>query len=150
MVVDQANHPGLDVALGAQVDEEGALVVDVPELIGSSPLVAGPGPRRHTAASAAVGSEQAVDIGVANLIDPAPSQFSRDPLRVPVGEQANGDDDAVDPSRDGRPQLQRAPRALDEPLDAGLLIASQPAVHGTSRDSQLSTRAPHTSFQGSP
>src|SRR5439155_24452959 len=80
MVVDQAHDPGLDVALAAQVDEERTFDVNVPELIGSGPLVAGPGPRRHTAASAAAGLEQAIDIGVADLIDLAAAQFSRDPL----------------------------------------------------------------------
>src|SRR5256714_4595229 len=150
MVVDQAHDPGLDVVLAAEVDEEGALDIDVPELIGSSPLVAGPWSRWDTAAGAAAGLEQAIDVGVANLIDPAPGQFSRDPLGVPVGEQANGDDDSVDQSRDGRPQLQRTPRALDQPVDAGLLVASQPAVQGTSRHSQLSTRAPNPGLQRSP
>src|SRR3989440_855643 len=150
MVVDQAHDPGLDVVLAAEVDEEGALDIDVPELIGSSPLVAGPWSRWDTAAGAAAGLEQAIDVGVANLIDPAPGQFSRDPLRVPVGEQANSDDDSVDPNRDGRPQLQRTPRALDQPVDAVLLVASQPAVQGTSRHSQLSTRAPYTGLPRSP
>src|ERR1700730_627854 len=150
MVVDQAHDPCLDVALAAEVDEERALDVNVPELIGSSPLVAGPRPRWHTAARAAPGLEQAIDVGMANLIDQPPGQFSRDPLRVPVGEQANGDDDSVDPSRDGRAQLQRPSRALDQPLDAALLVASQPAVQRTSRHSQLSTRAPHPGLQRSP
>ncbi len=80
VVIDQAHDPGLDVALAAEVDEEGALDIDVPELIGLGPLVAGPRPRRHTPARAAPGLEQAVDAGMANLIDPTPGQFSRDPL----------------------------------------------------------------------
>src|SRR6202048_5501953 len=65
MVVDQAHDPGLDVALAAEVDEERPLDVDVPNLIGPSPLVAGPRPRRDTAAGAAAGLEKGVEVGVA-------------------------------------------------------------------------------------
>src|ERR1700737_1929674 len=110
MVIDEAHNPGLQVAASRQVDEEGTLDVDVPELVRTRPLVPWSRTWRDAAASTALSAQQLVDVRMPDAVDLATIHFRRNAFRIPVGEQPNGDDDLVNPSRDTGPQVVRAPR----------------------------------------
>src|ERR1700730_7500202 len=137
VVVHQANQPGLEVAAAREVDEEGALDVDVLQLIGPQALVTGTWSARHAAAGAALGLEQAIDIAMAHLVDLAPPHLRRDPLRVPVGEKSDGDDDPIHPVGDGRSHAQRSPGLRNQTLNAPSREGGPPAIKGGRRAPDL-------------
>src|SRR3984893_830896 len=112
VVVNEPDDPGLDVVATTEIDEEGALDVDVPELVGTAALVTrSRGPGGGASATAPV-LEQLIDVIWADLVDLAPVHLRSDPLGVPVSVQADGDDDHVNPGGDGLAQALRLSRSL--------------------------------------
>lgn len=102
VVVDEADDPDLRVvALGA-LQEEGALDVDVPQLIGSAPLVAWTPRPTHRGPRRALLGEEGIDGVVAERVDVAPRQLRGQALAVPVGQEAHHDDGPLDPGRQAR------------------------------------------------
>ena len=135
--VNEPDDPGLDVVATTEIDEEGALDVDVPELVGMAALVTrSRGPGNRASATAPV-LEQLINVSWADLVDLAPAHLRSDPLGVPVGVQANGDDDHVNPGRGGLAQALRLSRSLHQSLDPPGLVSRQPAVEGAWRDAKL-------------
>src|SRR6266545_641787 len=139
VVVDQAGDPGLDVS-AAEVDEEGPFEIDVPELVGTAPLIARPGLTRHGAAAATTGFEELVDVVGADSVNLAPAHFGGDPFRIPVGVQTDRDDDHVHPSGDCDPKPMRSPGIVDQASDPVRLKGGQPAVERAASDFELLTR----------
>src|SRR6266511_2659751 len=97
VVVDESDDPGLEASPRGELDEEGALDVDVPELVWPAALVARPPLRRQRRARRPVLVEEPLDPAVAHRRDAAAAQFGRDALGVPVRGPAHGDDDELDP-----------------------------------------------------
>src|SRR6266508_2817767 len=97
VVIDQADDPGLQASPRGELDEEGPLDVDVPELVGPAALVARSPLRRQRRARCPVLVEEPLDPAVAHRRDAAAAQLGRDALGIPVRGQAHGDDDELDP-----------------------------------------------------
>src|SRR6266545_1628660 len=136
VVVDQTRDPGLDVS-AAEIDEEGAFQIDVPQLVGSAPLIARARRPRHRAAAAAACLEELINVVGADAVDLAPAHLCGNPFRIPVGVQTDGDDDQVDPGRDRDPQPMRASGAVDQADDPLALEGGKPAVERATRDLEL-------------
>src|SRR5579859_5165653 len=99
MVVDQAEDPGLQIALALELNEERSFDVDVPERVRARALIARsalPGERWSGGPQII---EQLLDPAVTDERDLAPAQLSGDPLGVPVRLQADRDHHLLDPRR---------------------------------------------------
>src|SRR5216684_3258878 len=113
MVIDQSNDPGLHVAT-AEVNEERSLDVDVPELIGLTPLVARSWWPGDGASIASVDLKQMVDVIWADREDVSAPHLGGNSFRVPVGVKPDCDDDHVDPAWDGSPQSPGSTRLFNQ------------------------------------
>src|SRR5712691_949184 len=99
VVIDQADDPGLEVALSRELDEEGSFDVDVPERVGASSLVARTARTWQRRARRAEVVEELLDPEVADPGDLASLEFRGDALGVPVRMQADRDHHLLDPGR---------------------------------------------------
>lgn len=136
VVVDQTRDPGLDVG-APEVDEEGALQIDVPKLVGPTSLVARTGWMRHGAAAAPASFEELVDVVGTDSVNLAPAHFGGNPLRIPVGMKTDSDDDHVDPGGDCSPNPMWSPGTVDQAGDPLRLKRREPVVKRAAPKFQL-------------
>src|SRR5712692_288665 len=99
VVVDQAEDPGLEIAVPLQLNEERAFDVDVPERIGTGALIARAALACPRGAAGAEIVEEPLDPPLADVGDLAPAQLGRDALGVPIRVQPHRDHDLLDPLR---------------------------------------------------
>lgn len=126
VVIDEADDPDLLVLASAATEEDRALDVDVPELVGATSLVRRatfPADRR---AGGAVLSQQAVDGVVIERVDLTPGELGGQTLRVPLRQQADDDHRLLDPC--GQPLPVRAARSIEEGRETADGIPGSPAV----------------------
>src|SRR2546428_33841 len=127
VVVDQAEDPGLEVALAPQLDEERPLDVDVPKRVRAGALIARTALTRQGRAGCAEVVEELLDPAMTDLGDLAPAQLGRDALGVPVRVKTNGDDHLLQPDRMFGQGLPRAVSLRDERGEATGRVRLLPA-----------------------
>ena len=127
MVVDQTHEPGLEVAVAAQLDEEGTLEVDVPERIRARALVAGTALVRPGGPGRTQVVEQLLDPAVANPRDLPPTQLGRNALGVPVRVQAHRDHHLLEPRGVSEHGRARTAALGDERGEAAAVVRALPA-----------------------
>ena len=138
VIVDEADDPDLLVLTSRAAQEERALDVDVPQLVGAAALIGGstfPVDRRSGRAEL---GQQAVDGMVVERIDLAPGELGRQALGVPVGQQAHDDDRLLDPGRQALPL--RTAWSIDEGFETTSRVADPPAVEARPTGPDLERR----------
>src|SRR5205807_1804843 len=89
VVVDQARDPGFDVS-PAKVDEERAFQVDVPKLVGPTPLIARTRRARHRTAAATARFEELVNVVGADSVKAGFPRLTGRPTVLRSQEQEAG------------------------------------------------------------
>jgi len=146
MLVNQTDSPGLDVITTSQVDEEGALDVDVPEFVWA--YLARSGDRGVWGQSPDWSRKLRRDGDMVgpDLVDLAPHHFGGNPLRIPVGVKPNGDNDQVDPRWYLDAQSTWPARTVHQSTDALGCEVCDPVVKRSSSDTELVTGSVDSNF----
>ena len=138
VVVDGADDPDFLVFADRAAQEERALDVDMPQLVGPTALIRGTARSAGRGAGRAELGQQAVDRVVVERIDRTPRELGGQALGVPVGEQAHDDDRLLDPCRQALP-LRTAP-SIDEGFESTGFIADTPAMEARPTDPEVEGR----------